>query len=489
MTNRRRLLLGFTSLLGARPVMAALSGADLATPLNFGATANGEVKDTKAIQAALDSVHQSGGGTVRFPAGRYLSGLLQLRSNVSIWLDNGATLLMSPDNNDFIPTTADRPALAFRAALLAGEDVESVSIWGEGVIECDRKKRGGPKPISLLRCKRISIRDISILNSPNYTISLLGCENVVIDGIEIRNSWADGIDPDCSRKVRISNCFVESIDDSICLKASGALGEVSATDNVTVSNCVLRTASIHFKCGTESCRDFSNIALSNCTFQGGMGMRHGNPGLAFYTVDGGALSNVTVDNVVMQDVGIPLAIRRGRRDRCKSGVAGVLESIRIANIIARGAKLPSVIAGLPDAPVRDVTIDGFSVAMARTDAVVRELAEIPERLNAYPDPTMFGLLPAHGLYIRHAAEIKLRGMQLRAAAEEQRAAIVMDDVSACRIESLNATQVWLNNVQRSGIYGAVGKPKVRVSGAQSRELQLGADVQVTADADVPKGLL
>jgi hypothetical protein len=167
----------------------------------------------------------------------------------------------------------------------------------------------------------------------------------------------------------------------------------------------------------------------------------------------------------------------------------VLESIRIANIIARGAKLPSVIAGLPDAPVRDVTIDGFSVAMARTDAVVRELAEIPERLNAYPDPTMFGLLPAHGLYIRHAAEIKLRGMQLRAAAEEQRAAIVMDDVSACRIESLNATQVWLNNVQRSGIYGAVGKPKVRVSGAQSRELQLGADVQVSADADVPKGLL
>jgi len=469
-------------------MVAALSGAELATPLAFGAKANGEAKDTKAIQTALDTVHQAGGGTVRFPAGRYLSGLLQLRSNVSIWLDNGATLLMSPDNNDFMPAAAERPALAFRAALLAGEDVESVSIWGDGVIECDRKKRGGPKPVSLLRCKRISIRGVSIRNSPNYTISLLGCENVVIDGIEIRNGWADGIDPDCSRNVRISNCFVESIDDAICLKASGALGELSSTDNVTVDNCVLRTASIHFKCGTESCRDFSNITLSNCTFQGGMGMRHGNPGLAFYTVDGGALRNVSINNVVMQDVGIPLAIRRGKRDRCQIGVAGVLESIRIANITARNAKLPSVIAGLPDAPVRDVTIDGFSVAMARTDAVTRELTDIPERANAYPDPTMFGLLPAHGLYIHHAAEITMRGLQMPAAAEEKRAAIVMDDVSASRIESLNAAQVWLNNVQSSGIYGAVGKPRVRVSGDKSRELQLGADVQVAADADVPKGL-
>jgi hypothetical protein len=110
-----------------------------------------------------------------------------------------------------------------------------------------------------------------------------------------------------------------------------------------------------------------------------MGMRHGNPGLAFHTVDGGALRNVSVSNVVMQDVGIPLAIRRGVRDHCQTGGAGVLESVRTANVTARGAKLPSVIAGLPDTPVRDVAIEGFWVTMARTDAVDRELASIPER--------------------------------------------------------------------------------------------------------------
>src|ERR1700755_971744 len=124
-TNRRQLFLGLTSMLGVRPILATSSAADMPTPLTFGAKANGEVKDTKAIQAALDTVHQAGGGTVHFPAGRYLSGLLQLRSNVSIWLDNGAPLLMSPEDTDFMPTITDRDGLGYRAALLAGEGVES----------------------------------------------------------------------------------------------------------------------------------------------------------------------------------------------------------------------------------------------------------------------------------------------------------------------------------------------------------------------------
>jgi len=482
MINRRELIAG---ILGARPAIAAFDGAGLVTPLTFGAKANGEDKDTGSIQKALDAVRHAGGGTVYFPAGRYRSGRLRLRSNVSLWLDNGATLLMSPDDTNFGPEIKDAEGLGYRAALLAGEGVESVAIRGEGVIECDRKKRGGPKPIALLRSKRIRIQGVSIRNAPNYTISLLGCEDVVIDGIHIANGWADGIDPDCSRNVRISNCFVESVDDAIVLKASGAMGEKMSTEYVTVTNCVLRTASIHFKCGTESSRDFSNIVLSNCAFGGGMGMRHGNPGLAFYTVDGGALRNVSVNNVVMQDVGIPLALRRGLRDRGRTGVAGDLETVRIANVTARGAKLPSVIAGLPGAPVRDVVIDGFSVTMSRTDAVVRELAEIPERPKDYPDPTMFGLLPAYGLYVRHATGLTMRGVQLRSAAEEKRAAIVLDDVAACRIENLQARELWLNDVRRSAIYDPVGQARVRVSGSKSAELKLSPKTEVAIDAGVP----
>ena len=119
--------------------------------------------------------------------------------------------------------------------------------------------------------------------------------------------------------MRISNCFIESVDDAIALKTT--LAERRSTEHVTVTNCVLRTASIHLKCGTESCGDFRNIAFSNCTLVGGMGMRHGNPGVALYTVDGGVLEDIVVSNITMRDVGIPLAILRGNRDRCNFGGA------------------------------------------------------------------------------------------------------------------------------------------------------------------------
>jgi polygalacturonase len=494
MFTRRQFVAGIAGTAALRPQKAAAAAGDLLTPQAFGARGNGESLDTQAIQTAIDTAHRNGGGTVRFPAGRYLSGLLALRSNVSLWLDNGAVLTMAPDDRAFAPANTEREGIAYRAALLAGENVESVAVWGEGSIECNRTRRGGPKPIALLRSKRVSLRGISIRNSPNYTISLLGCEDVTIDGINIYNGWADGIDPDCSRRVRISNCFVESVDDAICLKASGQMGERIATEGVAVTNCVLRTASIHFKCGTESCRDFSNIVLANCTFHGDMGMRHGNPGLSFYTVDGGSLRNVSVTNVTMQNVGIPIALRRGTRNRCGGDSAGVLESIRIANVAASGAKLPSVIAGITNAPVRDVRIQGLSVSMSRADSVTRPLAEIPERPGDYPDPTMFGPLPAYLLYVRHASELVLRDVRAVAAAGETRAAIIMDDVFRCGLEGLRAEagpgpDVWLHDAQESAVRDPEGRLRLRVGGNKSRGLRLAGDIAVTADPDAPSAAI
>lgn len=133
--------------------------------------------------------------------------------------------------------------------------------------------------------------------------------------------------------------------------------------------------------------------------------------------------------------------------------------------------------------------------MARTDAVDRELASIPERPKDYPDPTMFGLLPAHGLYIRHAEEITMRGVQIRPVAEEKRAAIVLDGVAGCRLENLqaeggsSAMQVWLNDVRQSAVYDPVGQSRVRVSGGKSAELRLSPGIQASMDAGVPAGAI
>jgi hypothetical protein len=475
--------------------------------------AAGEKNDTKALQRAIDAMHDAGGGTVHIVAGRYLIGSLFLRSYVSLWLDNGATLVMSDDPADFFPPEklpydprADRDTSDFRRGLLIGDTVEHVAIYGEGVIDCNRKKSNGPKPIAMRRCSQIRIEGITIRNAPANNIGLLGCEYVTIDGVTIRNGFSDGIDPDCCRYVRIANCFIESVDDAICLKASGALGERRSTEYVTVDNCVLRTASIHFKCGTESCGDFQGIAVSNTVFQGGMGMRHGNPGIALYTTDGGKLEDVVISNIVMRDVGTPLAILRGNRDRCSVGAPGPLQSIRISNVIASGAKLPSVIAGLPNQPVTGIAIDGMSVSMGASAAGPRALDTIPEHPTDYPQPTMFGPLPAYGLFLRHVTGIRLRDVQLQPTPDEQRAAIVADDVAALRLLDYedrcgnSPTRLWLKNVRDAivEVTGTMPPPQncYRIEGPntanlifQSKGSALDRNRVLDLDATVPPGTI
>ena len=332
-------------------------------------------------------------------------------------------------------TGANRATSDFHVALLVGDGVEYVSIYGQGIIECDRGKRGGgPKPIALRRCSHVSLQGFTIRNAQNYNISMLGCEFVEIRGVMIHAGRADGIDPDCCRHVVISDCVIESADDSLCLKASGSLGECGATEHITVTNCILHTASIHFKCGTESCGDFRNITLSNCVLEGGAGMRHGNPGIAFYTVDGGDLENIAVSNITMRNVGTPLAIIRGDRDRCNAKKGpGVLRAITINNVSAIGAKLPCVIAGMPGAPVQDIQITAFSVVLQTARKGISHLEEVPESPKAYPDPVMFGELPAFGLYLRHAENVNLAGLEFYAPTGEVRPDLVIDDVSMLRL--------------------------------------------------------
>ncbi len=394
-----------------------------------------------SLQGAIDAAAGAGGGTVYVPAGRIVSGTIHLRSHVSLWLDNGATLVMSEDHAALDPPEdlgydphADPATSRFQNALIAGEDLEHVAIFGQGTIDANRTRGGGPKSIALKRCRNVSIRGITMLNGPSYNISLLGCEYVDIDGVTIRNGYSDGIDPDCCKFVRISNCFVESVDDAICLKASPALGQRVSTEHGTITNCVLRTASIHLKCGTESFGDFRNIAISNCSLIGGMGDRHGNPGVALYTVDGGTLDGVVVSNVTMQNVGVPIALRLGARGRGQEKpAAGVLQDVQIANVVATGARRPSVVCGISGAPVRNVSLSDVRVSMARAEAGPASLRAIPEKPADYPDPTMFGPLPAAGLFIRHATGITLRNFVVEKASGERRAPVIADDVELLRM--------------------------------------------------------
>ena len=516
--SRRTILSGALSAVGLYADSHASSGSFPVTrPMKglmlIGSRQHNEENDTARIQRAIDAAHIRGGGTVRVPSGIFVCGTIQLRSNVSLWLDNGAQLKMSANAADFLPIEqlsydpkADYGTSDFHHALLMCDGGEQIAIYGEGVIQGPGPHGTEPKSIALRRCRSVSIRGITIWESANYGISMLGCDFVKVDGVSLHKCYSDGIDPDCCRSVRIANCFVESVDDAICLKSSGALGELRSTEDITVENCILKTASIHFKCGTESCGDFRRITVTNCVFQGGMGMRHGNPGIGLYTTDGGALTDVLISNIVMRDVGTPIAIIRGNRDRCGRGAPGVIDRVRMTNILAKGATLASVIVGLPNAPVGGISIDQFSVTMASSGDSHRGLNEIPEKPTAYPDPTMFGSLPVCGFFLRHVTDLQVRDFEMSSVAEETRSTVIADDVRGLRLAGFRdygdsqRTCLWLRNVRDSNIKfadaAAIPDGSCRIEGTETRNLVLrGDDAAFTAEriavinGDVPKGAI
>jgi hypothetical protein len=387
---------------------------------DFGAKANGIMKDTAAVQKAIDAAEKAGGGTVYFGAGTYLCGSLHLKSNVTLFLDAGATIKGSPDKDDYDPyetldfkNAADIETTFFHFALIWGEDVERIGIVGHGTIDGNRTKRGGPKPIALKRCRFVEIRGIRLINAPNYNISMLGSEFVNIDGVTILNGYCDGIDPDSCRNVRISNCHIESYDDAIVPKASFSLGERRACENITVTNCYLATECNAFKLGTESGGDFKRIAVTNCVMSG---LRKGDPaggGICLESVDGSNIDGIAVSNVTMVDVRTPIFIRLGNRGRdMATPTPGTLKNVVINNVVATDASDTCSITGIPDRSVEGVTISNVRISW-KGGCMYRPPEEaVPEQISAYPDSDMFDALPAYGFYCRHVSGLRLSNIDL-----------------------------------------------------------------------------
>jgi polygalacturonase len=414
--------------------------------VEFGAKADGGAKDTRAIQKAIETCSQRGGGTVYFPPGTYLTGSLHLRQRVALYLDHGATIKASTEENDFDPyeelgfkNAADRETSFFHCALIWAEDVEQVAILGTGTIDGNRTKRGGPKPIALKRCRHVTIKDITIRNAPNYAISLLGTDYVNIDGVNIFNGYCDGVDPDSCRQVRIANCQIETWDDAIVPKASFSLGVRRAVEYLTVTNCILATNCSAFKLGTESGGGFRHIAVSNCIMHDRATGRSPISGIALESVDGGDIDGVTISNISMVNVRASIFLRLGNRGRdMDTPAAGTLQNVVISNIVATGAKQACPIAGLPGHAIQDVTLDNIQIAFAGGGTIEQTSVPVPEEEDKYPEATMFGVLPSYGLYCRHVEGLRLRDIHLTLQTPDYRHALVCDDVSHVVIDAFEA---------------------------------------------------
>jgi Glycosyl hydrolases family 28 len=368
-----------------------------------------------------------------------------------------------------------------------------------------RSHREGPKAVALKLCRNVIIRDLTIENSPNYNISLLGCDFVDISGVTIRNGFCDGIDPDCCRDVRISNCFVECWDDAIVPKSSPALGYLRATEHVTVTNCVVTTACNGLKLGTESSGGFKDIAFSNCTifssperWQG----RRATSGISLETVDGGPLERVVVSNITMRDVRAPLFVRLGNRGRAqKIPAPEFLRDISISDIVATGAALSSSIMGIEGSPIRDMALRNIQIRTRGGGSPELALKQVPEKAAEYPDASRFGDLPAYGLYCRHVEGLSLDGLRLQFEQFEGRPAIVLDDIKNADLRLVAAqppqgsqSVVRLHNVREglvqgcralsgTGTWGTItGEQTERIQetgndfSAAARGIELGAEV-------------
>ena len=417
--------------------------------LNFGAKADGHSKDTHCIQTAIDSCYSQGGGTVYFPPGSYLCGSVHLKSNIALYLDHGATLQMSKDNEDFDPyekldfkTAGDKETSFFHYALIWGEDLEHIAILGTGIIDGNRSKRGGPKPIALKRCTYVTIRDITLKNAPNYNISMLGTDFVTISGVTILNGFSDGIDPDGCKNVRISDCFIDCYDDAIVPKASFSLGVLRSVENLTVTNCILATNCNAFKFGTESGGGFKNVTFSNSTIFPRKIGRPADSGISLESVDGAEVDGVTITNIAMNTITSPIFLRLGNRGRdMETPIPGYLKDVIISNITATGATQASIVAGIPGYPVENVTLNNIKIAYVGGGSFDGMIESVPEKIGEYPDSDMFGPIPSWGFYVRHAKNLKLQDIDLTLDHPDKRSPFIFDDVTLLKLVGLVAQRV------------------------------------------------
>lgn len=420
----------------------------------FGARGDGTTLDTAAIQAAVDAVHASGGGTVLLPAGTFRSGTVELRSGVTLHLSPGATLLGSPHIADYPAHDLGVRDLDIGGrqvwALLYARDAERVTIEGAGTIDGsgrafpkvptpDPEVATGPRPrmVFLRGCRSVVLRDVTLREAGMWTVHLAQCDDVDVRGLTVTSTQhvhQDGIVLDSCTDAVVSGCRVDTLDDAVVLKS--AYPQPCA--DVLVTDCRLTSRCAGLKLGTQSLGGFRRIRLTHNEFHD---CRLG--GLKLQTVDGGDLEDVVATDLVMHDVAAPLSIRRGNRgfdygrtDVVRPRPIGVLRDVRIRDLSAvttRSVGTPAgdvmSIAGLPGFPVERVTLENIRVTTpgGGTPADARRTG-IPELPAAYPEHTMFGVLPAHGLWIRHAADVTLRDLRLEVAAPDARPAVVTEDV-------------------------------------------------------------
>jgi polygalacturonase len=458
---------------------------------DFGAAGDGLTIDSEAINKAIEAASTDGGGTVVFPSGVYLCYSIRLKSRIALYIDAGATILAAePNGEKGYDAPEEGPGNQFQDfghshwhnSLIWGENLENVTIYGPGTIYGKGLTREGPhrapvgnKAIALKLCRNVILKDFTILYGGHFAILATGVDNLTIDNLKIDTN-RDGIDIDCCRNVRLSNCTVNSPwDDAICLKSSYALGYARATENVTITNCQVagydRGTLIsgtylrneyntvpdkegptgRIKCGTESNGGFKKITISNCVFEYCRG-------LALETVDGGILEDVVISNIVMRDIiNSPIFLRLGARMRGPQNTpVGELRRVSINNLMVYNAdsRFSCLITGIPGHEIKDISLNNIHIWYKPLEPDTKIPEKVPENEDKYPEPQKFGVIPSYGFFIRHVRGIEMNDVHVKFLDKETRPAIMMSDVDGIIVRNSSfqkseSSPIMVNNDVRN----------------------------------------
>ena len=383
---------------------------------DFSAAGDGKTLDTAAFQGAMDACCQAGGGTVRVPPGVYVVGTIELRDNVTLYLQAGAVVRGSGDREHYPHQT-----------LIYADGAVNAAIRGRGIIDGNGtafwKRQDGlwvlgdwrPEVLLLLlRCEGLLIEDIIIRNSPGWTIRPVGCNRLMIRGISILNGLSDdehgpntdGIDPDCCTNVRISDCHIQSGDDCIVVKITDDFDVPRVSHDITVTNCVLTTKQTALTIGSESYGEFRNITFSNCV------VHNASCGVGLWMSDGGLIDGWLVNNIAITLTrgGTPIYMWSWRREDTTPW--GQVRNVMISNVTATGDSC-MFISGVKERPIESVTLDNIRLFL-------RGRGERPNHADPPYPFVRWGMIRApYDMFCRYVDDLKLRNVKVTRACPER----------------------------------------------------------------------
>ena len=429
--------------------------------------------------------------------GDFVSGTIYLKSDVTLHIDEGSSLLGSLNPWDYV-----RDPEAKWTSFVFSIMQKNIGISGKGEINCrgfqvatkgvdychlgliddplklDRLQEGKrPENLHFFKCDGITIKDITLRNPASWNQQYDKCRNILVDGVKVdaKSYWNnDGIDiVDCS-DVIIRNCDFDAADDVYCFKSHSKDG---VSENILVENCRGRSSANGIKFGTYTLGKFKHFRFKNIYIYDTY-----RSAITIATVDGASIEDVEIDGLKSIHTGNPIFIRTGSR---RPGDNPYMKDIVIKNVYAEVPfekpdagymyegpvedlprnVCPSGIQGIPGMPIQNITLENIEIVYpGKADANYAfrgsskaELEAIPELEKSYPEFSNWKELPAWGFYIRHAEGVNFKNVKITVVGEDYRPAIVADDVNGLNFKGVQIfqdntpkgkKQIVTNNVKR-----------------------------------------